>query len=84
MAQLSTLGIMDAPEAFKAQIQFLDLLKKLTDLGRAEWLRSAADPVFVYCLVDGQDLIVFECKGGAKGDEPLPPTEPLAGVVSHY
>jgi hypothetical protein len=75
---------MDTPEAYKVQIQFLHLLEKLTDVRRAEWLRSAADPVFVYCLVDGEDLIVFECKGGTKGDEPVPPTEHLAGVVSHY
>jgi hypothetical protein len=75
---------MDSPEAFKAQVQFLDLLKKLTDDGRAEWLRSAEDPVFVYCLLDKEDLISFECMGGAKGVEPVPPTEHLAGVVSHY
>jgi hypothetical protein len=68
----------------KDQMQFLDLLNQLTKAGRADWLRSASDPVFVYCLIDGDDLIKFECKGGAKGDEPVPPTEDLAGVVSHY
>src|SRR5690348_1482790 len=75
---------MDTPETFESHIQFVNLLKRLTDARRAEWVRSASDPVFVYCLIDGDDLIVFECMGGAKGDEPVPPTEDLAGVVSHY
>ena len=77
-------GIMGTPEAYKVQIHFLHLLKRFTDIKRAEWSRSAVDPVFVYCLVDGEDLIVFECKGGTNGDEPVSPTEQLAGVVSHY
>ena len=68
----------------EAQARFVELLGQLTDAGRTEWLRSAEDPVFVYCLVDGEDLIVFECTGGKRGDEPVPPTAPLAGVVSHY
>jgi hypothetical protein len=66
------------------QIPFLDLLRQLTDKGRAEWLRDDEQPGFVHCLVDEEDLIKFECMGGEQGDEHVSPVGPLAGVVSHY
>jgi hypothetical protein len=79
---------MDPEKAFnkavKAQTRFLVLLKGLTDAGRAEWLQSNYEPGYVYCLVDGEDLIKFECKGGAIGDDWVSPSQPLAGVGSHY
>lgn len=66
------------------QFQFLELLKQLTHAGRVEWLQSVHEPGFIYCLVDGNDLIKFQCMGGEKGDKPVPPTQRLAGVVSQY
>ena len=66
-------------------IRFLNLLKELTEAGRAEWFQSAlGETGFIRCLVDKEDLIVFECKGGEKGGELVPPTQRLAGVLSHY
>jgi hypothetical protein len=89
--ELWTFGIirtMNPSEDFeklaKAQIRFVDLLQRLTDAGRAEWLQVESSPGFVHCLVDGEELIQFECMGGAKGDEHVPPAQQLAGIVSHH
>jgi hypothetical protein len=91
VAQLFSLGIirtMPSPEQVEryaeSQIRFLELLRQLTDAGRAEWLQVDHSPGFVHCLVDGEDLIKFECMGGEKGDEHIPPAQQLAGVVSHH
>ena len=79
---------MPSPEQIKnhaeSQIRFLELLRELTDAGRAEWLRDDEQPGFVHCLVDKEDLIKFECMGGEKGDEHVSPRQQLAGVVSHH
>ena len=74
----------DPHEAFKTQTRFLELLDELTRGGRAEWVRSEDEPGFVHCLVDGEDVIEFECMGGQKGDEHVSPAEELAGVVAHH
>ena len=38
----------------------------------------------MYCLLDQEDLVVFECMGGKKGDEFVAPDAYLAGVVAHH
>jgi hypothetical protein len=68
----------------ESQTRFLGLLRQLSDSGRAEWLQDDDEPGFVHCLVDGIDLIKFECMGGEKGDEHVTPAQRLAGVVSHF
>jgi hypothetical protein len=74
----------DAGETFKSQTRFLELLDELTRSGRAEWVRSEDEPGFVHCLVDGEDLIEFECMGGEKGDQHVSPVVELAGAVAHH
>ena len=71
-------------KAAEAQIRFIELLRALTIAGRTEWLQAGHDPGFVYCLVDKEDLVEFQCSGGSKGDTLVPPSEPLAGVTSDY
>jgi hypothetical protein len=66
------------------QIRFLELLRQLTDAGRVEWLENADEPEFIYCLVDGEDLIKFHCVPGEKGDEQVSPMNRFSGVVAHY
>ena len=68
----------------KPQVRFVKLLEELTQAGRAEWLLSDSDPGFVRCLLDGEDVVVFECMGGKNGDERVSPREGLAGVVTHH
>jgi len=78
----------DSEKAYKKmakdQIQFLDLLKNLTQRGKCKWFQSDSEPGYVYCLAGDDELIIFECLGGEKGDEPVPPSEPLAGVASEF
>lgn len=71
-------------KAVEPQSLFLRLLRDLTDRGRAEWLQTKHESGFVYCLVDGEELIVFDCRGGTKGHEHVPPSEPLAGVAGEF
>lgn len=59
----------------------MQLLRKLTDMGKIEWAQSEHEPGFVYCMV-GDEYIVFEVRGGEKA-EPVRPSEPVAGIVSH-
>ena len=70
-------------DRLKPQVRFVELLEELTQAGRAEWLRSNGDPGFVRCVLDGADVVVFECMGGKDGDERVSPREELAGVVAH-
>jgi len=35
-------------------------------------------------LLDQEDVVVFECMGGEKGDEHVAPDQDLAGVVAHH
>ena len=70
--------------AVEPQVRFLELLRQLTDAGRADWFQSKHELGFVYCLLDKEDLVEFEFTGGKEGDEPVAPSEPIAGVVSHY
>jgi hypothetical protein len=85
---LDIICTMPTPEQIEeyaeSQIRFLELLRQLTDAGRAEWLRDDGSPGFIHCLVDGEDLIKFESMGGEKGDAHVPPAQRLAGVVSHH
>lgn len=71
-------------KSVEVQIRFLELLRILTDAGRAEWFQAEHDPGFVHCLLDKEDLIKFHCSGGKKGNEPVPPSEPLTGIVANY
>jgi len=59
-------------------------LDALTQAGRAEWIRSKGDPGFVFCLLDQEDVVKFECMGGKQGDEHVAPDNDLAGVVAHH
>jgi hypothetical protein len=68
-------------QAFERQEQFVLLLRKLTDLRKIEWAQSEHEPGFVYCMV-GDEYIAFEVRGGKKA-EPVRPSEPVAGIVSH-
>jgi hypothetical protein len=77
-------AMCEANEKPESDIRFLELLDELTRDGRAEWVRTKLAPGFVYCLLDGEDLIVFECMGGEKGDAYVSPIEELAGVVAHH
>jgi hypothetical protein len=74
----------EADDNFKTQVRFVQLLDELTRAGRAEWVRAEHEPGFVHCLVDGEELIEFECMGGDKGDNHVAPMEELAGVVVHH
>ncbi len=65
-------------------VRFVELLDALTRAGRAEWIRSKGDPGFVFCLLDQEDVVKFECMGGKKGDQHVDPDEHLAGVVAHH
>ena len=76
------INAMDATEAFKTQIRFLELLKQLTDASRIEWLQADYSPGFVYCLVDGEDLIEFELAHAENSNQA--PRQPLAGIVLHH
>jgi hypothetical protein len=74
---------MDTESAWiENQTRFLDLLCQLTKLGRAEWFQAEYLPGEVHCLVDGEELIRFECRGARA--EPVRPTEQLEGVVAHH
>ncbi|MEI6075532.1 MAG: hypothetical protein WCS94_08170 [Verrucomicrobiota bacterium] len=64
------------------QIRLVELLSKLTALGKAAWVQSGDDPGTVYCRVQ-QDLIIFEVKGGS-GAEPVKPCEVVNGVVCKF
>ena len=68
----------------KLNVRFVELLEVLTRAGRAEWIQSKGDPGFVFCLLDQEDVVKFECMGGKKGDEHVAPDENLAGVVAHH
>jgi len=76
--------VKNARNKLKLKVRFVELLDKLTRAGRAEWVQSKGDPGFVFCLVDQEDVIKFECMGGKKGDEHVPPHNDLAGVVAHH
>jgi hypothetical protein len=71
-------------ERLKPQIRFVELLEELTKAGRAKWLRCDHDPGYVRCVLDNEDVVIFECMGGKKGDERVAPREELAGVVAHH
>ena len=64
--------------------RFVELLEALTQARRTEWIRSKCDPGFVFCLLDHEDLVIFECMGGKKGDEHVSPDGDLSGVVAHH
>jgi hypothetical protein len=64
----------------EAQNKFLQLLLRLTELGKLEWARSEHEPGFVYCLA-GEELIVFELRGGENA-APVDPEQKVAGIVS--
>ena len=66
---------------FERQEQFVQLLRKLTNMGRVQWAQSEHERGFVYCMV-GDEYIVFEVRGGEKA-EPVRPSENVAGIVSH-
>ena len=65
-------------------VRFVELLRVLTRARRAKWIRSKSNPGFVFCLLDDDDLVVFESMGGTTGDEHVAPDEELAGVVAHH
>lgn len=60
--------------------QFVELLTQLTEEGRAEWATSSHEPGFAYCVI-GEDLIVFEIRGGTEAALTSPENE-VAGIVS--
>ena len=62
------------------QTQFVELLWQLTIQGGLTWSRSQDDPGFVYCLA-GDDLIVFEVRGGQDA-ELVQPSHDVSGIVS--
>jgi hypothetical protein len=68
-------------KAFERQEQFVELLRKLTELGKVEWAQSEHDPGFVYCMIR-DEYIVFETRGGERAD-PVRPTDQVGGIVSH-
>ena len=74
----------NARKKCKLNVRFVELLAELTQAGRAEWIRKKGDPGFVFCLVDKEDVVKFECMGGKKGDDHVAPREDLAGVVAHH
>ena len=71
-------------KAMEPQIQFLGFLRQLTDLGRAEFVYAEQEPGFIHCLVDEEELIVFDCGGGVTGNDHVHPSEPLTGVVAKF
>ena len=71
----------DIANVFERQEQFVQLLRRLTDMNRIEWAQSEHNPGFVYCMV-GDEYFVFEVRGGAKA-ELVCPNECVAGIVCH-
>ncbi len=63
------------------QLHFAELLRKLTDSGKLEWAQSKHDVGFVQCWT-GEDLIVFEVRGGEKAVH-ISPSEEVAGMTSN-
>ncbi len=65
-------------------VRFVELLVALTGVRRAQWICSKSDPGFIFCLLDGEDVVAFETMGGPNGDDYVAPDEELAGIVAHH
>lgn len=55
---------LDFPSLEQQKETFLSLLQKLTDEGRATWLKRPLDENFFYCFMTcsyGTELALFEC-----------------------
>jgi hypothetical protein len=62
------------------EFSFVKMLHALTETGLAQWARSKHDKGFVYCFA-GEDLIIFEVRGG-DGGKPTDPNGEVDGLVA--
>jgi hypothetical protein len=60
--------------------RFVELIHRLAESKRAQWARSKHEKGFIYCFA-GDDLIVFEVRGGANA-EPVEPEDGVNGIVA--
>src|SRR5208337_4725655 len=61
-------------------LRFAEMLHALTDSNLVQWARSKHEKGFVYCFA-GDDLIVFEVRGG-DGGKPADPDGEVNGFVA--
>jgi len=66
----------------EVQARFVEMLSKLTALGKATWVKSEDEPGTIYCCVD-DDLIVFEARGGSDA-QPVFPNQKVDGIVGKF
>ena len=69
------------PSKDEVQLHFLKLLTQLSEREKVEWARSETEVGFAYCSA-GQELIIFEVRGGGHEGRLVDPAEGADGIVA--